>query len=283
MRKLADWLFSINPVLIGMLSIIVYLILETTALLYAVLPPFVTAVWFRWTLAAFLSISFHLTVLNISVNSEIINRGFAVVVAGMAIVLTMFFFQVFDQTGIARFQAVTFAAIVGFCGYSYVFLFVEKYKRMLNAERLNDQIARLNRQAESDRGKLTEFSERIAELESENRGLKDQISNQLTGNLPAAATTVDRQGPVNDPGGEPLILGVRSANGRSAPKDTNGRRVPVVRNPGGHDQGGQSASLPCDVCARTFKDRKSQTNKKYYCAKNPEKCKRASTDQTLAL
>ena len=238
MRKLAEWLFSINPVLIGMLSIIVYLMLETTALLHQVLPKFVVAGWFRWALSAFLSVSFHLTVLNISVNSEIINRWFAVIVAVMAVLLTMYFFQVFSLEGIAMYQSITFSAIVGFCGYSYVFLFVEKYKRMLNEEDKATKIDRLKAEKDSLESEIQAHVEAEKRLSSVNESLTEKLKETRIQTNESAQLKLS----INS-GSKAAVNGADSVN--------------------------------CDFCSRQFNTRKDFSNRKGYCKrKAPEQCKR---------
>lgn len=174
MKNLARWLFSINPVMIGMLSITAYLVLETTILLYQVLPEFVALDFLRWALAIFLSVAFHLTVLNISVNSGIINRWFAVVVALLTCALTMFFFQVLEREGIQQLLSATFALIVGFCNYSYVFMFVEKHRRTLKAADQAAEIIRLRDEISHTMERNSDLQSEVERLKSGNQQLKSR-------------------------------------------------------------------------------------------------------------
>ena len=243
MRSLSEWLFSPSPVVLGMLCIIVYLMLETTSLLYVALPDTVTSDWMRWALSIFLSIGFHGTVLNISVNGEIISRWFAVIVALLATVLTMFFFNVFELSGIALYQSITFSVIVGFCGYTYVFLFVEKFKRQQIKKKNEAEIVRLTEEIREMKTDIQAQVEETKRLESANESLTEKL----------------KERPVPSRSAPELIIDSGSSQSGKA---TNGKAKNHQR------------AVPCDFCSREFSSRKSFGNRKTYCRKEPEQCKR---------
>lgn len=270
MKKIADWLFDLNPVMIGMFAIIGYLFLETVSLLYDVLPPSVTVVWMRWALAIFLSCAFHLTVLNISTNQKIIHPVFAVIMALLGVLITGFFFDAFswqDKTMQQILLACLFSVIVGFCGYTYVFLFVEKYKQHQTGLSRQQQINEL---------------ERIrAELVEDNRNLGRKVGlltaqvDKLTGNSDPIGAESGRNQPGIRANSGLFLARNTGQNGAGSGQNSDRKRADSGPRsaPKRTKSAGKSAPIQCELCQTKFADRKKFSNRRLYCKKKPEQCR----------
>ena len=246
MKKIADWLFGMTPILIGMFAILFYLVLETSTLLHDVFPVFVRPDALRWIAAIALSGAFHLTVLNITVNHNIIPQGFAIVTAVIAAVVTAFFFDVINPE---RWQAVNetwvrdliFSLIVGFCGFAYVFLFVKKYQQGQVEASKQTEIDRLQGQVDQQKREIQHL-----------HAVKDELENQVK-RYQVEATNARQE--------------VKAAKANTGNPSVNGK---VKELP---------ATVACDFCQKAFPSSRSLANRKGYCTKKPEQCRKQPLTQ----
>ena len=134
-EKVADSLFTLPPIMIGMFAMYGYLVYESHALLIVQLPDTLIG-WPRHTAAWFLSVAIHLTILTTAANSQLVHRAFPLLFALAGYFITTLFFETWQwdasqenyRQGI--FVSQLFSILIAVINYLFVYLFVGKYKEM---------------------------------------------------------------------------------------------------------------------------------------------------------
>lgn len=135
-EKIAESLFTLPPIMIGMFAMYAYLVYESQALLIAQLPDTIIG-WHRVAAAWFLSVAIHLTILTTAANSKLVHRAFPVAFAVAGYFITTLFFDAwnwtaprFDQARQDIFVSQLFSLLIAVINYLFVYLFVGKWKEL---------------------------------------------------------------------------------------------------------------------------------------------------------
>ena len=94
-EKIAESLFTLPPIMIGMFAMYAYLVYESQALLIAQLPETLLG-WQREAAAWFLSVAIHLTILTTAANSKLVHHAFPVLFAIAGYFITTLFFDAWN-------------------------------------------------------------------------------------------------------------------------------------------------------------------------------------------
>jgi hypothetical protein len=134
-EKVADSLFTLPPIMIGMFAMYGYLVYESHALLISQLPESLIG-WQRHTAAWFLSVAIHLTILTTAANSQLVHRAFPLLFALAGYFITTLFFEAWQwdtsQENYLQgiFVSQLFSVLIAVINYLFVYLFVGKYKEL---------------------------------------------------------------------------------------------------------------------------------------------------------
>ncbi len=130
-EKIAESLFTLPPIMIGMFAMYAYLVYESQALLITQLPDTIIG-WQREVAAWFLSIAIHLTILTTAANSKLVHQAFPIAFAMAGYFITTLFFDAwnFDKTRQDIFVSQLFSLLIAVINYLFVYLFVGKWKEL---------------------------------------------------------------------------------------------------------------------------------------------------------
>ena len=130
-EKIAESLFTLPPIMIGMFAMYAYLVYESQALLITQLPDTIIG-WQREAAAWFLSVAIHLTILTTAANSKLVHQAFPVAFAISGYFITTLFFDAwnFEKTKQDIFVSQLFSLLIAVINYLFVYLFVGKWKEL---------------------------------------------------------------------------------------------------------------------------------------------------------
>jgi len=130
-EKIAESLFTLPPIMIGMFAMYAYLVYESQALLITQLPDTIIG-WQREAAAWFLSVAIHLTILVTAANSKLVHQAFPVAFAMAGYFITTLFFDAwnFGKTRQDIFVSQLFSLLIAVINYLFVYLFVGKWKEL---------------------------------------------------------------------------------------------------------------------------------------------------------
>jgi len=140
-EKLAESLFTLPPIMIGMFAMYAYLVYESQALLITQLP--VTLIgWQREAAAWFLSVAIHLTILTTAANSKLVHQAFPVLFALAGYFITTLFFDAWNFTKLPKdiFISQLFSLLIAVINYLFVYLFVGKWKEIKGEKKVDEAL-----------------------------------------------------------------------------------------------------------------------------------------------
>ena len=192
-EKVAEILFTLPPIMVGMFAMYAYLVYESQALLITQLP--VTMIgWQREAAAWFLSVAIHLTILTTAANSKLVHQAFPVLFAIAGYFITTLFFDAwnFTKTGQDIFVSQLFSLLIAVINYLFVYLFVGKWKEMKdqradeealqNAQQavtnLSEEVTTANHSLTTVKALLTKRNEELTEGQQALTKLQQTIATQ---------------------------------------------------------------------------------------------------------
>ncbi|MEK6478316.1 hypothetical protein WJR50_12300 [Catalinimonas sp. 4WD22] len=130
-EKIAESLFTLPPIMIGMFAMYAYLVYESQALLINQLPDTIIG-WQREGAAWFLSVAIHLTILTTAANSKLVHQAFPVLFAFAGYFITTLFFDAWNFAKASQdiFISQLFSLLIAVINYLFVYLFVGKWKEL---------------------------------------------------------------------------------------------------------------------------------------------------------
>jgi hypothetical protein len=174
-EKIAESLFTLPPIMIGMFAMYAYLVYESQALLISQLPETLIG-WQREGAAWFLSVAIHLTILTTAANSKLVHQAFPVLFAVAGYFITTLFFDAwnFTKTGQGIFVSQLFSLLIAVINYLFVYLFVGKWREMKDQQVADDRLqaaeqaaTKLNEEATTARESLTTLKAQLTKRNEE--------------------------------------------------------------------------------------------------------------------
>ncbi len=192
-EKIAESLFTLPPIMIGMFAMYAYLVYESQALLITQLPETLLG-WQREAAAWFLSVAIHLTILTTAANSKLVHQAFPILFAVAGYFITTLFFDAWNFSKPAQgiFISQLFSLLIAVINYLFVYLFVGKWKEMKDqrdsdealqaAEQtvaeLGEEVATANQSLTNIQAQLTQRSEELTESRQALTKLQQTITQQ---------------------------------------------------------------------------------------------------------
>jgi hypothetical protein len=181
-EKIADSLFTLPPIMIGMFAMYGYLVYESHALLITQLPDSLIG-WQRHTAAWFLSVAIHLTILTTAANSQLVHRAFPLLFALAGYFITTLFFEAWQwdeqQENYSKgiFVSQLFSVLIAVINYLFVYLFVGKYKELKGEQQELKALQQAKEDVVTFQQAATSAEQQLAELkqafQEEKETLKD--------------------------------------------------------------------------------------------------------------
>jgi hypothetical protein len=171
-EKVADSLFTLPPIMIGMFAMYGYLVYESHALLIVQLPDTLIG-WPRHTAAWFLSVAIHLTILTTAANSQLVHRAFPLLFALAGYFITTLFFEAWQwdasqenyRQGI--FVSQLFSILIAVINYLFVYLFVGKYKELKGEQQEKHALLQARQEVVNFKQEATSAEEQLSKLKEE--------------------------------------------------------------------------------------------------------------------
>ena len=192
-EKIAESLFTLPPIMIGMFAMYAYLVYESQALLITQLPETLLG-WQREAAAWFLSVAIHLTILTTAANSKLVHQAFPVLFAVAGYFITTLFFDAWNFSKSAQdiFISQLFSLLIAVINYLFVYLFVGKWQEMKGqqandealqtaeraATKLSDEVTTANESLTSLRTQFTKRTEELTEGKQALTKLQQTITQQ---------------------------------------------------------------------------------------------------------
>ena len=192
-EKIAESLFTLPPIMIGMFAMYAYLVYESQALLITQLPETLLG-WQREAAAWFLSVAIHLTILTTAANSKLVHHAFPILFAVAGYFITTLFFDAwnFEKTGQGIFVSQLFSLLIAVINYLFVYLFVGKWREMKDQRadkealqtaeqavtQLNDELMTTKQSLGSLQAQLTKRNEELSEGKQALTKLQQTITQQ---------------------------------------------------------------------------------------------------------
>ena len=171
-EKIADSLFTLPPIMVGMFAMYGYLVYESHALLITQLPESLIG-WQRHTAAWFLSMAIHLTILTTAANSQLVHRAFPLLFALAGYFITTLFFEAWNwdssqenyRQGI--FVNQLFSVLIAVINYLFVYLFVGKYKELKGEQAELHALQQARQEVVNFKQAATSAEEQLSKLKEE--------------------------------------------------------------------------------------------------------------------
>nr|WKN38684.1 ATG16 family protein [Tunicatimonas sp. TK19036] len=192
-EKIAESLFTLPPIMVGMFAMYAYLVYESQALLITQLPITLTG-WHREAAAWFLSVAIHLTILTTAANSKLVHQAFPVLFAMAGYFITTLFFDAwnFGKPPKGIFVSQLFSLLIAVINYLFVYLFVGKWKELKGAQahnqalqqaeqtvtRLNEELTTAHQTLTSHQTQLTKRNEELKESKQALTELQQTLTKQ---------------------------------------------------------------------------------------------------------
>ena len=192
-EKIAESLFTLPPIMIGMFAMYAYLVYESQALLITQLPETLLG-WQREAAAWFLSVAIHLTILTTAANSKLVHQAFPILFAVAGYFITTLFFDAwnFEKSGQDIFVSQLFSLLIAVINYLFVYLFVGKWREMKDQRadkealqtaeqavtQLSEEVTTANQSLTSLRTQLTKRNEELTEGKRALTKLQQTITKQ---------------------------------------------------------------------------------------------------------
>ena len=174
-EKIAESLFTLPPIMIGMFAMYAYLVYESQALLITQLPDTLIG-WQREGAAWFLSVAIHLTILTTAANSRLVHQAFPILFAVAGYFITTLFFDAwnFEKPSQGIFVSQLFSLLIAVINYLFVYLFVGKWREMKDQQVADDRlqaaeqaVTKLNEEATTARESLTTLKAQLTKRNEE--------------------------------------------------------------------------------------------------------------------
>ena len=192
-EKIAESLFTLPPIMIGMFAMYAYLVYESQALLITQLPDTLLG-WQREAAAWFLSVAIHLTILTTAANSKLVHQAFPVLFSIAGYFITTLFFDAWNFSKPAQgiFISQLFSLLIAVINYLFVYLFVGKWKEMKDQQdsdealqsaeqtvaELSEDVTTANQSLTNLQTQLTQRSEELTESRQALAKLQQTITQQ---------------------------------------------------------------------------------------------------------
>ena len=192
-EKIAESLFTLPPIMIGMFAMYAYLVYESQALLITQLPETLLG-WQREVAAWFLSVAIHLTILTTAANSKLVHQAFPILFAIAGYFITTLFFDAWNFSKPAQdiFISQLFSLLIAVINYLFVYLFVGKWKEMKDQQdrdealqsakqtvtKLNEEVTTAHQSSASLQAQLTKRNEELSEGKQALAKLQQTITQQ---------------------------------------------------------------------------------------------------------
>ncbi len=159
-EKIAESLFTLPPIMIGMFAMYGYLVYESQALLINQLPHTIEG-WQRELAAWFLSVAIHLTILTTAANSKLVHQAFPVLFALAGYFITTLFFEAWDLEKNRQdiFVSQLFSLLIAVINYLFVYLFVGKWKELKGEQQYNEDLQEAKQTVEHLKEELDQVNE----------------------------------------------------------------------------------------------------------------------------
>ncbi|MBU2914551.1 hypothetical protein [Reichenbachiella agariperforans] len=204
--RVANGINSLAAVMIPMLTLILAFIIHASTLIYRALPDDMV-IEFKLVASAALGFSMVLPLLLTAVNSELLPKwysnnnwvGFPMLFGVFTIIMTLFFFDVFEAKGKSMswyFLNVFISLFFGLIDYLYVFLFVAKYKETTNREmesKLQEDYKMKYQQLESKHQQLKHNSKQLKEDSAQYNELLKQLTCKYCGEVKTISSIKSHQ------------------------------------------------------------------------------------------
>ena len=167
-EKIAESLFTLPPIMIGMFAMYAYLVYESQALLITQLPETLLG-WQREAAAWFLSVAIHLTILTTAANSKLVHQAFPILFAIAGYFITTLFFDAwnFEKTGQDIFVSQLFSLLIAVINYLFVYLFVGKWWEMRDERAVSERLRRAEQTATQLDSELTTARQSLSTVQSQ--------------------------------------------------------------------------------------------------------------------
>ena len=192
-EKIAESLFTLPPIMIGMFAMYAYLVYESQALLITQLPDTLIG-WQREAAAWFLSVAIHLTILTTAANSKLVHQAFPILFAIAGYFITTLFFDAwnFEKSSQDIFVSQLFSLLIAVINYLFVYLFVGKWHEMKGqqadnealqtaeqtATKLSEEVTTANQSLTTLQIQLTKRNEELTEGKQALTKLQQMITKQ---------------------------------------------------------------------------------------------------------
>ena len=192
-EKIAESMFTLPPIMIGMFAMYTYLVYESQALLITQLPETLLG-WQREAAAWFLSVAIHLTILTTAANSKLVHHAFPVLFAIAGYFITTLFFDAwnFEKTAQGIFVSQLFSLLIAVINYLFVYLFVGKWQELKDQQannealqtakqtvtNLNEELATANESLTNLQTQLTKRNEELTEGKQALTKLQQTVTKQ---------------------------------------------------------------------------------------------------------
>ena len=163
-EKIAESLFTLPPIMIGMFAMYAYLVYESQALLITQLPETLLG-WQREAAAWFLSVAIHLTILTTAANSKLVHQAFPILFAVAGYFITTLFFDAwnFEKTGQDIFVSQLFSLLIAVINY----LFVGKWREMKDQRASHEALKQTEQMATQLDSELTTAKQSLGRLQTQ--------------------------------------------------------------------------------------------------------------------
>ena len=148
-EKIAESLFTLPPIMIGMFAMYAYLVYESQALLITQLPATMIG-WQREAAAWFLSVAIHLTILTTAANSKLVHQAFPILFAMAGYFITTLFFDAWNFGKLPKdiFISQLFSLLIAVINYLFVYLFVGKWREMKGEREITEALRLVEQNAQ---------------------------------------------------------------------------------------------------------------------------------------
>ncbi|WKN44901.1 hypothetical protein [Tunicatimonas pelagia] len=176
-EKIAESLFTLPPIMIGMFAMYAYLVYESQALLITQLPETLVG-WQREAAAWFLSVAIHLTILTTAANSKLVHQAFPVLFAVAGYFITTLFFDAwsFEKTGQDIFVSQLFSLLIAVINYLFVYLFVGKWRELKGQQEDNERLQTAEQAVATLNQELTQANEARTTLQVQLTKRNDELT-----------------------------------------------------------------------------------------------------------
>jgi len=176
-EKVAESLFTLPPIMIGMFAMYGYLVYESQALLITQLPDSLSGEQ-RQIAAWFLSVAIHLTILTTAANSQLVHQAFPLLFALAGYFITTLFFDAwnFAKPKQDLFVSQLFSLLIAVINYLFVYLFVGKWKELKGEQSLQQALHQARTRVALLEEAVSTADRSLTKLEQQLEGRNQELS-----------------------------------------------------------------------------------------------------------